>query len=64
MRIRIDPVKCEGFGPCNDVIPEVIKLDEWGYALVEGGGEVPPGLEDKAREAVVTCPVHAVMVEE
>jgi ferredoxin len=63
MRAKVDPVKCEGFGPCNEVLPEIFKLDEWNYAFVEGDGEVPEELEEKAREAEAGCPVHAITLE-
>jgi ferredoxin len=60
MKVRVDPATCEGFGPCNESLPEVFLLDEWGYAYTENGGEVPEGKEDLAREAVAGCPVHAI----
>jgi ferredoxin len=64
MKAHVDPVKCEGFGTCRDVLPEVFLLDEWGYAYVEGDGQVPEGKETQAREAVALCPVHAITVTE
>jgi len=60
MKVHIDPVKCDGFGTCHDVLPEVFLLDEWGYAYTEGDGEVPVGKEALAREAVYKCPVNAI----
>ena len=62
MKARVDPVKCEGFGLCKEILPEVFLLDEWGYAYTEGGGEVPPGREDDARQAVLKCPVDAIVL--
>lgn len=64
MRARVDPTKCEGFGPCNETLPEVFLLDEWGYAYTENDGEVPAGREDDARIAEAGCPVHAITIEE
>ena len=60
MNVHIDPVKCEGFGFCHDLLPEVFLLDEWGYAYVGQDGQVPAGMEAKAREAAAMCPVHAI----
>jgi ferredoxin len=60
MKVRVDPVKCEGFGTCNAMFPEVFLLDEWGYAYTENNGEVPEDKEDLARETVAACPVHAI----
>jgi ferredoxin len=62
MKVRVDPVTCEGFGTCNAVFPELFLLDEWGYAYTEDAGEVPEGQEDLARQAVVECPVHAISI--
>ena len=30
MRLRVDPVACDGFGHCAELAPEFIALDEWG----------------------------------
>jgi ferredoxin len=62
MRLRVNSAVCDGFGQCNTVLPEVIRLDEWGFAFVEGDGEIPAGKEDAAREAVHICPVGAIVV--
>jgi ferredoxin len=64
MKARVDPVKCEGFGPCHDLAPEVFLLDEWGYAYTERGGDVPVGMEEQARQAAQNCPAHAITVQE
>lgn len=64
MKARVDPVKCEGFGDCNQVLPEVFLLDEWGYAYTADGGQVPEGMEKQARLAQAECPVHAITVED
>ena len=62
MKAHVDPVKCEGFGSCHDVLPEVFLLDEWGYAYVDADGQVPEGMETKSREAAAICPVHAITI--
>ncbi len=36
MRISINPVLCEAFGYCAELLPEAITLDEWGYPIVDG----------------------------
>lgn len=64
MKARVDPVKCDGFGLCRDILPEVFLLDEWGYAYTEGEGVVPEGGEDRAREAVHKCPVDAITLQD
>jgi ferredoxin len=64
MKVRVDPVMCEGFGTCNAMFPELFLLDEWGYAYTEADGEVPHGKEKLALESVAACPVHAISVVE
>jgi ferredoxin len=63
MKARVDPVKCEGFGDCNETLPDVFLLDEWGYAYTVDGGVVPEGKEGAARLAEAGCPVHAIIIE-
>jgi ferredoxin len=64
VKVRVDPVKCEGYGVCAEHLAEVFKLDEWGYAYVEGDGEVPAGREEDARKAINDCPTDAIVEEE
>jgi ferredoxin len=60
IKVHVDTTKCEGYGMCAQDLPEVFKLDEWGYAYVEADGEVPPTKEDLARRAVLDCPMDAI----
>ncbi len=59
MKVAIDDSKCQGYGNCATHIPDVVKLDQWGYAYVDDG-EVPEGDEELAHRAVLDCPMHAV----
>ena len=34
--IRIDPIMCDGHGLCAELLPEHIRLDDWGYPIVDG----------------------------
>jgi ferredoxin len=54
MKLSVDMIACEGRGLCAEVLPELIQLDDWGYPMIVS--EVPPGLQDHAREAVRLCP--------
>ena len=36
VRITIDPVACDAYGYCAELLPEAIVLDEWGYPIVDG----------------------------
>ena len=42
LRILIDPVACDAYGYCAELLPEAISLDEWGYPIVDGK-PLPPG---------------------
>jgi ferredoxin len=54
MKLFVDMIECEGRGLCAEVLPDVIRLDDWGYPMIVR--QVPPALEDDAREAVRLCP--------
>ena len=34
MRIRVNPIECLGHGLCAELFPERIRLDEWGYPII------------------------------
>lgn len=63
LRIVIDPVACDAYGYCAELIPEVISLDEWGYPVVDGR-PVPSELVDAARRAARDCPRRAITLHE
>ena len=46
MRIRLDRTVCDGFGVCAKHAPGYFSLDDWGYASLEGNGEVAEGDRD------------------
>ena len=62
MKLRVNPIACDGHGICAELLPELIRLDEWGYPVL-AGHEVPPTLESHARRAVADCPTLALMLE-
>ena len=62
MRLRIDPVACDAFGYCAELVPEQVWLDEWGYPVVEPG-PVPGALLDAAAAAVRACPRRAITLQ-
>ncbi len=51
----VDPIRCEGAGVCAELLPERIRVDPWGYPLIEPG-ELPDHLLDHAQRAVAGCP--------
>jgi ferredoxin len=64
MKAHVDPVACDGFGTCAQILPEVFVLDEWGYASTPADGVVPADQEAAAREAVHKCPANAISLRE
>jgi len=64
MRITIDAEKCEGHSRCYALAPNLVDVDDLGYAFVLGTGAVPDGLEDRARLIVDNCPEFAITIEE
>ena len=48
MRVRVNPIMCEAHGLCAELLPELIRLDDWGYPIVDDS-EVPRDLVGLAR---------------
>jgi ferredoxin len=61
-RLRVNPIACEAHGLCAELLPELIRLDDWGYPIIEDP-VVPPELERLARRAVDVCPTLALLLE-
>jgi ferredoxin len=61
-RLRVNPIMCEAHGLCAELLPELIRLDDWGYPIIDHP-DVPPQLEDLARKAVDVCPTLALLLE-
>jgi ferredoxin len=61
-RLRVDPIGCDGHSVCAELLPEWIRLDDWGYPIVRAD-VVPPELLDHARWAVANCPALALRLE-
>ena len=62
MTIRVDPIACEGHGLCAELLPEHIRLDDWGYPIVDAE-PVAPQLASRARRAAAACPALALLLE-
>ena len=60
--LRIDRISCDGRGLCAELLPELVKLDDWGYPII-ADGVVPERLEDLARDTVEICPKLALWLE-
>ena len=58
-RMRLDPIKCTGEGLCAALFPEAIRLDDWGYPIIDARLLVRDELAH-ARRAVAACPALAL----
>jgi ferredoxin len=63
VRVRLNPIACEAHGLCVELLPELIRLDDWGFPLIEQP-LVPDQLESLARLAESSCPTLAIVIEE
>jgi ferredoxin len=62
-RLRVNPVACDAFGYCAELLPEIVLRDEWGYPIV-AADSIPPHLFELAQRAVRECPRRALFIEE
>lgn len=63
IHVRIDPIACDAYGYCSELLGEVVSLDEWGYPIVSGE-PVPQNLLVLARKAQRDCPRRAFLLKE
>ena len=59
--LKLDPIACDGHGLCADALPEMVRLDEWGYPIVSAD-PIPRGLMGAARQACALCPKLALRI--
>jgi len=59
LQISIDRIRCDGHGLCAEILPELIRIDDWGYPIV-APGPVHDHLMPLAGRAVADCPVLAI----
>jgi ferredoxin len=62
MRLRVNPIQCVAHGLCAELLPETVRLDDWGYPIVDGR-ELPPELVGHARRAADACPTLALLLQ-
>lgn len=58
-QLAVDRIKCDGHGLCAELLPELIRLDDWGYPII-APGPIPEHLLALAKRAVEDCPVLAL----
>ena len=60
--MEVDMIACAGHGVCAELLPEWIRLDDWGYPIVTEGA-IPDALLPHARQAVARCPLLALTLK-
>ena len=63
LHLRVNPILCDAYGHCAELLPELIALDDWGYPIISGE-PVPRALAGEARRAVSLCPRLALLLEQ
>jgi ferredoxin len=61
-RVRVNPITCAAHGLCAELLPEHVRLDDWGYPIVDER-PIPPALVAHARRAAAACPTLALVLE-
>jgi ferredoxin len=59
IELAIDRTRCDGSRLCAELLPERIRLDDWGYPIIAQGA-IPAPLLAHARRAVAACPLLAL----
>jgi ferredoxin len=59
LELAIDRTRCDGSRLCAELLPERIRLDDWGYPIIAPGA-IPTELLPHARRAVGACPLLAL----
>lgn len=57
--LTVDPIACTGHGICAELLPEWVRLDDWGYPIIRPGA-VPRELLSQVQWAVTNCPALAL----
>ncbi len=62
LRLTVDPIRCDAYGHCVELLPELIEFDQWGYPIITQEF-VPEDLQGDARKAVAACPRLALRLQ-
>jgi ferredoxin len=60
-RLRVDIVACEGVGICAHLAPDVIRVDSWGFPIIDEQ-LIDRATEHQAELAVNACPRRALFL--
>jgi ferredoxin len=62
LRLKVDPIACDGHGLCAELLPGMVTLDDWGFPLISSQ-DLPAALRGDASAAVQLCPRLALRLE-
>jgi ferredoxin len=62
-RLAVDPIACDGRGLCAELLPGLIRLDDWGFPVIPEG-DLPASLLKEAAAVVRLCPRLALRLEQ
>jgi ferredoxin len=62
-RLAVDWTACDGRGLCAELLPEMVRRDDWGFPLI-AADVVPASLMAHAKRAVAACPTLALRLED
>ena len=57
--LSVDAIACTAHGVCAQLLPEWIRLDDWGYPIIRPEA-IPPELSSQAKWTVANCPALAL----
>ncbi|SEF46416.1 NADH:ubiquinone oxidoreductase, NADH-binding subunit (chain F) [Thermomonospora echinospora] len=60
-RLAVDWTRCDGHGLCGHLLPELVRLDRYGYPVLLDF-DIPPWMEHDVQRAVGMCPALALRV--
>ena len=63
-QLVLDGTKCDGHGICTMRCPELISLDDWGYAVISDEVILERVTIARARRAIRSCPEGALELRE
>jgi len=62
VRLRVDWIKCDGYGLCGDLVPDLIQLDEWRYPILPADA-VDDSRVHELQRAIDCCPMRAITID-
>jgi ferredoxin len=62
VRLQVDWIRCDGYGLCGDLLPDLIGLDDWRYPILTDEPIDKARMHD-AQRAVDCCPMKALKLE-